>query len=58
MSGIRKSTDFGLTNAERKSLRECEAKEAMSDRDDVEKAFHGTRDDRGPDALPCARPSR
>jgi DNA-directed RNA polymerase alpha subunit len=44
MSGIRKSTDFGLTNAERKSLRESEAQEAMSDHDDAEKAFHENRE--------------
>ena len=44
MSGIRKSTDAGLTNAERKSLRESEAKEAMSDHDDAEKAFHANRE--------------
>jgi hypothetical protein len=37
MSGIRKSTDFGLTNAERKSLRETEAQEAMSDHDGAER---------------------
>jgi hypothetical protein len=39
MSGIRKSTDAGLTNAERKSLRGSEAQEATSDHDDAEKAF-------------------
>jgi hypothetical protein len=44
MSGIRKSTDFGLTNAERKSLRQSEAQEAMSDHDDAEKAFHDNRE--------------
>jgi DNA-directed RNA polymerase alpha subunit len=44
MSGIRKSTDAGLTNAERKSLRESEAQEAMSDHDDAEKAFHDNRE--------------
>ena len=44
MSGIRKSTDFGLTNAERKSLRESEANEAMSDHDDAEKTFHENRE--------------
>jgi DNA-directed RNA polymerase alpha subunit len=44
MSGIRKSTDAGLTNAERKSLRESEAREAMSDHDDAEKAFHDNRE--------------
>jgi DNA-directed RNA polymerase alpha subunit len=44
MSGIRKSTDTGLTNAERKSLRESEAQEAMSDHDAAEKAFHENRE--------------
>ena len=44
MSGIRKSTDLGLTNAERKGLRETEAQEAMSDHDDAEKAFHENRE--------------
>jgi len=44
VSGIRKSTDFGLTNAERKSLRETEAQEAMSDHNDAEKAFHDNRE--------------
>jgi DNA-directed RNA polymerase alpha subunit len=44
MSGIRKSTDPGLTNAERKSLRESEAQEAMSDHEDAEKAFHDNRE--------------
>jgi DNA-directed RNA polymerase alpha subunit len=44
MSIIRKSTDAGLTNAERKSLRGSEAQEAMSDHDDAEKAFHDNRE--------------
>jgi DNA-directed RNA polymerase alpha subunit len=44
VSGIRKSTDFGLTNAERKSLRATEAQEAMSDHDDAEKAFNENRE--------------
>jgi DNA-directed RNA polymerase alpha subunit len=44
MSGIRKSTDFGLTNAERKSLRESEAQEAMSDHDAAQKALHENRE--------------
>jgi DNA-directed RNA polymerase alpha subunit len=43
VSGIRKSTDFGLTN-ERKILRDTEAQEAMSDRDDAEKSFHDNRE--------------
>jgi DNA-directed RNA polymerase alpha subunit len=44
MSGIRKSTDPGLTNAERKILRESEAQEAMSDHNDAEKAIHDNRE--------------
>jgi DNA-directed RNA polymerase alpha subunit len=44
MSMIRKSTDAGLTNAERKSLRDSEAQEAMSDHDDAEKVFHDNRE--------------
>jgi hypothetical protein len=49
MSDIRKSTDFGLTNAERKVQRESEAREAMSDHDNAEKAFHENRERlRGP----------
>jgi hypothetical protein len=44
MSVIRKSTDAGLTNAERKLLRESEAQEAMSDHDAAEKAFHENRE--------------
>jgi DNA-directed RNA polymerase alpha subunit len=44
MSGIRKSTDFGLSNAERKTLRESEAQEAMTDHNDAEKAFHDNRE--------------
>jgi DNA-directed RNA polymerase alpha subunit len=44
MSGVRKSTDFGLTNAERKSLRDSEAQEAMSDHDDAEKASNANRE--------------
>src|ERR1700709_1627771 len=44
LSTIRKSSDPGLTNAERKGLRESEAREAMSDHNDAEKAFHGNRE--------------
>lgn len=44
MSTIRKNIDAGLTNAERKSLRENEAQEATSDHDDVEKTFHENRE--------------
>jgi hypothetical protein len=44
VSTIRKSTEAGLTKAERKSPRESEAREAMSDHDDAEKAFHDNRE--------------
>jgi DNA-directed RNA polymerase alpha subunit len=44
MSGIRKSTDPGLTIAERKSLRASEAQEAMSDHDDAQRALHENRE--------------
>jgi DNA-directed RNA polymerase alpha subunit len=44
MSGVRKSTDAGLTNAERNSLRESEAQEAMADHDHAEKTFHENRE--------------
>jgi hypothetical protein len=44
MSDVRKSTDAGLTAAERKSLRESEAQEAMSDHNDAEQAFHENRE--------------
>jgi len=44
MSGIRKSTDFGLSNAERKTLRASEAQEAMSDHDDAQRAFNENRE--------------
>jgi DNA-directed RNA polymerase alpha subunit len=44
VSGSRKSTDAGLTNAERKSLRESEAQEAMADHHDAEKAFNDNRE--------------
>ena len=44
MSGIKKSTDPGLSNAERKTLRATEAQEAMSDHDDVQNAFNENRE--------------
>jgi DNA-directed RNA polymerase alpha subunit len=53
VSDVRKSTDTGLTNAERKSLLESEAREAMSDHDDAEKTFHENRE-----RLRKARPAR
>jgi DNA-directed RNA polymerase alpha subunit len=44
MMGIKKSTDAGLSTAERKSLRVSEAQEAMSDHDDSQKAFQENRE--------------
>jgi DNA-directed RNA polymerase alpha subunit len=44
VSGIRKSTDFGLTNAERKLLRDTKEQEAMSGHNDAEEAFHDNRE--------------
>lgn len=44
MMGIKKSTDAGLSTAERKSLRVSEAQEAMSDHDDAQKAFQENRE--------------
>jgi DNA-directed RNA polymerase alpha subunit len=53
VTGIKKSTDAGLSNAERKSLRDSEAPEAMSDHDEAEKTFHENRE-----RLPEARLTR
>jgi DNA-directed RNA polymerase alpha subunit len=44
MMGIKKSTDAGLSTAERKSLRVSEAQEAMSDHDNAQKAFQKNRE--------------
>ena len=44
MSGIRKSTDFGLSNAERKTLRASEAQEAMSDHNEAQKTFNENKE--------------
>lgn len=44
MSGVRKSTDPGLSNAERQTLRASEAQEAMSDHDDAQNAFNENRE--------------
>jgi DNA-directed RNA polymerase alpha subunit len=44
MTGDKKSTDPGLSNAERKTLRGNEAREAMSDQEDTQKAFHENRE--------------
>jgi DNA-directed RNA polymerase alpha subunit len=40
----KKSTDPGLSNAERKDLRGREAKEAMADHEDAQRALHGNRE--------------
>jgi DNA-directed RNA polymerase alpha subunit len=44
MTGGKKSTDAGLSNAERKELRSLEAKEAIVDHEDAQKAFHENRE--------------
>jgi DNA-directed RNA polymerase alpha subunit len=44
MTGDKKSTDPGLSNAERKALRGNEARDAMSDHEDTQKAFHENRE--------------
>jgi DNA-directed RNA polymerase alpha subunit len=44
MSGIRKSTDPGLSNAERKELRGLEAKDAIADHEKAEQVFHENRE--------------
>ena len=44
MSGNEKSTDPGLSPSERKALRGSEAKEAMADHEDAQKAFQGNHE--------------
>ena len=44
MTGNEKSTDRGLSLAERKALRAREAQEAISDHEDAQKAFHENRE--------------
>jgi DNA-directed RNA polymerase alpha subunit len=41
---IKKSTDPGLSNAERKELRGREAKEAMADHEEAQRALQGNRE--------------
>ena len=41
MTGIKKSTDAGLSNAERRDLRSREAKEAIADHEEAQRALHG-----------------
>ena len=41
MTGIKKSTDAGLSNAERKDLRGREAKEAIADHEEAQRALLG-----------------
>jgi hypothetical protein len=44
MTGGKKSTDAGLSSAERKDLRGREAKEAIADHEAAQRAFQGNRD--------------
>jgi hypothetical protein len=44
MSGKAKSTDPGLSGAERKNLKAREAQEAIADHEDVQNAFHENRE--------------
>jgi DNA-directed RNA polymerase alpha subunit len=44
MTGGKKSTDPGLSNADRKDLRDREAKEAIADHKAAQRAFQGNRD--------------
>jgi DNA-directed RNA polymerase alpha subunit len=44
MSGKKKSSDPGLSAAERKELRGHEAKEAIADHEEAQRALHGNRD--------------
>jgi DNA-directed RNA polymerase alpha subunit len=44
MSGKEKSTDPGLSAAERKELRDREAQEAIAEQEDAQKAFHENRE--------------
>jgi DNA-directed RNA polymerase alpha subunit len=40
MTGVKKSTDPGLSNAERKEIRGREAKEAVADHEDAQRSLH------------------
>jgi hypothetical protein len=44
MTGGKKSTDPGLSNADRKELRGREAKEAIADHEEAQRAFLGNRE--------------
>jgi DNA-directed RNA polymerase alpha subunit len=44
MTGRKKSTDVGLSNAERRELRGREAKEAMADHEEAQRALQGNRE--------------
>jgi Bacterial RNA polymerase, alpha chain C terminal domain len=44
MTGHKKSTDPGLSNAERKDLRSREAKEAIADHEEAQRALHANRE--------------
>ena len=43
MTGIKKSTDPGLSNNERKELRGLEAKEAIADHEEAQRASNANR---------------
>jgi DNA-directed RNA polymerase alpha subunit len=44
MTGSKKSTDPGLSNAERKELRGLEAKDAIADHEEAQQVFHENRE--------------
>ena len=44
MTDNEKSTDPGLSAAERKELRSREAKKAIADHEEVQRAFHSNRE--------------
>jgi DNA-directed RNA polymerase alpha subunit len=44
MTGGKKSTDPGLSNAERKELRGLEAKDAIADHEEAQQVFHENRE--------------
>ena len=63
MTDNEKSTDPGLSAAERKELRSREAKKAIADHEEVQRAFHSNRErlraerlgGGGTDAISCTR---
>jgi hypothetical protein len=52
MTDNKKSTDPGLSAAAQKELREHEAKEAISDHEDAQTAFHENRERLSPNDPP------